>query len=119
MDTSHVKIKRAAALVPNITHLSDWDISLHGLYADRNSFDNRTIIDDELHDWVVGKQTTNVAFMIHGSGRRGGGRRHTPPTADASNLIAQDSGYQALSPFLRCERSRNEAQTPNAIGPKS
>lgn len=67
-DAGHVKIKRAAALVPNITHLSDWDISLHDTHADRNSFDNRTIIGSQLHDWMVGNPTTNVTFMIYNGG---------------------------------------------------
>lgn len=67
-DVGHVKIKRAAALVSNITHLSDWDISLHDTYADRDGFDNRTIIGSELRDWMVGNQTTDVAFMIYDGG---------------------------------------------------
>lgn len=45
-DAGHVKTKRAAALVPNITHLPDRDINVHDMHADRNIFDNRAITRD-------------------------------------------------------------------------
>ncbi|KAI7786190.1 hypothetical protein LA080_004574 [Diaporthe eres] len=67
-DAGYVKIKWAAALVSNTTHLSDWGIILHDTHADRNSWDNRTIIGSELLDWLVGNQTTDVACMIYDGG---------------------------------------------------
>lgn len=127
----HVKIKRAAALIPNITHLSDWDISVHELHTDRNSFDNRTIIGDELHDWMVGNQTTNVAFMMYDAG----GSVNVPILAYAadndtlhfhiqyhpptSNLTARDSDYQAHVPFFAANGAGIKLSMQNAIDPKS
>lgn len=93
-DAGHVKIKRAAALVPDITHLPDWNISLHDTHADRNRFDNRIIIGSQLRDWMV-NPTTNVTFMIYNGGEgvdvpielifltNGGGRSLcVPPNAE-------------------------------------
>ncbi|KAJ0107758.1 hypothetical protein J7T55_000020 [Diaporthe amygdali] len=68
VDAGHVEIKRPAALVHNMPHLSDWDIGIHDTHADRNSFDNRAFISSELHYWMVGNQTKDVAFMIYDDG---------------------------------------------------
>lgn len=133
-DAGHVKIKRAAALVPNITHLSDWDISLHGMHADRNSFDNRTIIGGELHDWMVGNQTTNVAFMMY-SGDDGLDVpilayaadndtlhfhiQYHPPAVASNNLTARNSDYASHAPFFAANGAGIKLSMQNVIDQKS
>lgn len=112
-DAGHVKIKRATALVSNTTYLSDWDTGLHDTHTNRNSFDNRTLIGSELHDWMVGNQTTDVAFMIYGGvGASTSPSWRTPPTtipctstssqspAAAADLTDRNSDYQFHASFF-------------------
>lgn len=133
-DAGHVKIRRAAALVPNITYLSDSNISLHETHADRNNFVNRAIISGQLHDWMVGNQTTNVAFMMYNGGdglevpilayAADNDTLHFhiqyhPPSPASNNLTARNSDYSSHVPFFAANGDGIKLSMQNAIDRKS
>lgn len=128
-EADHVKIKRAGALVSNITHLSDWDISLYETDADRNSPVNRAIIGSQLHDWMVEIQTTTVAFMMYNGGdglevpiwayAAENDTLHFHITPAPDNLTARNSHYSSHVSFFTANGAGIKLSMQNVIDRKS